>query len=672
MVPGDDVKKTLEIKDINGDTPLMFAVKTHNWGAVKALMDLGADMHAKDRSGYTPQMGLAAITDKSIVEQLEQHGIHMLVDEKEHAKKEYDELSKLLESIKESGHILGFTRTILGIESTRMSSRREGYALLENCLKNLPYELHDSTLKKYYTPQNSLIREALDFSLKCLNEKNTHVQHENIIKNHQAGKLTILPVSWPGHALTVLAWNDLLVVCNRGENKLENGISVFKIPEGCGTEAFLQAVMPQHEPSAGQVLKGISAFVDLSQPLLTFPSQDQKHDSCAFVNLKSSLQPLLCFLKLRELKKNHEEEYPVLNSALLEPLSQNGQPIDPLLIVSKYGARKEYKIFTEWMRDRKVKELCSAFSAPQNSSTVKQAYVDMFSAILNEHHGQTRSRKGHLRSVEKINAERKRAIWILTAITQKMTVNEKKEFLRQTLPFSILGDIKAFAWWVQEGADVNMRDPYGATALLRLIETPEELKHTLENIQILKTLGADLDIQKHDYQTAIALATYHNLGGAIDLLTQLGANPNAPCSSDGSTILMLHAKFGSDDKANMLIKLVQCGAQLEAKNQQGDTALICAAKSNKWNAVKVLMKLGADVKAENKNGDTALRFAQHYKNTEMIKILEEAQKNVALKVDQEQPSPVVTPGYRAEVERSTSPTPLPLKDLDSPSFRPSK
>lgn len=401
----------LEEKNAYGDTALLYAIKTHHWGDVQALIALGSDMHATDKYGYTPQMLLANIDDKSL---LEHCGIHMQAEDRKRAKMEYAKLPNLIKVIKEAGHVLGFTRTILGIESTTMYNRVTGYGLLNKFLENLPSELHSSTLNQYYKPQDSMIREALDCSVGYLREHNSMIRHKNIIQNHHAGKPTILPISWPGHAMTLVAWNDLLIVCNRGDNKFEHSISVFKIPGGHLTETFLQAVMPQNEPSAGQVLKGIADFVDLRNPILTLPAQDQKYSTCGFVNLKASLQPILCFIKLLELKKTKD-----LNSALLEPLTHKGLATDPLLKVSIEEAKKEYKHFTEFMRDKQVIELCETFkNLPKNELRERKAYVEILTAILNEHHGQPRNSKGRLRSPEKISAETKRAGWILSTLSQ--------------------------------------------------------------------------------------------------------------------------------------------------------------------------------------------------------------------------------------------------------------
>jgi ankyrin repeat protein len=51
------------------------------------------------------------------------------------------------------------------------------------------------------------------------------------------------------------------------------------------------------------------------------------------------------------------------------------------------------------------------------------------------------------------------------------------------------------------------------------------------------------------------------------------------------------------------------GANVNAANQDGDTALILAAANGRTNIVSVLIAAGADVKAANQDGNTALTLA---------------------------------------------------------------
>lgn len=66
------------------------------------------------------------------------------------------------------------------------------------------------------------------------------------------------------------------------------------------------------------------------------------------------------------------------------------------------------------------------------------------------------------------------------------------------------------------------------------------------------------------------------------------------------------------------------GADLNAKDQQGETALMRAAAGNKVKIVKALINGGADVSAKDNRGHTALMRASEQRHTDVIALLKEA------------------------------------------------
>lgn len=73
--------------------------------------------------------------------------------------------------------------------------------------------------------------------------------------------------------------------------------------------------------------------------------------------------------------------------------------------------------------------------------------------------------------------------------------------------------------------------------------------------------------------------------------------------------------------ANAVKKLIQKGADVNAKNNPSGTALIFAALNGHTEIVDILIKNGAEVNARNKIGSTALHSAAYYGHTEVVKIL---------------------------------------------------
>ena len=69
--------------------------------------------------------------------------------------------------------------------------------------------------------------------------------------------------------------------------------------------------------------------------------------------------------------------------------------------------------------------------------------------------------------------------------------------------------------------------------------------------------------------------------------------------------------------------LIEKGADIDAKDKTGSTALMWAARDNSLEMVKLLIEKGADVMLENNEGNTALICAQIRGYEKIIAVLEE-------------------------------------------------
>jgi ankyrin repeat protein len=82
-----------------------------------------------------------------------------------------------------------------------------------------------------------------------------------------------------------------------------------------------------------------------------------------------------------------------------------------------------------------------------------------------------------------------------------------------------------------------------------------------------------------------------------------GTDLNLRNPDGGATALIAAASFGQSETASLLI---EAGADLEVKNNEGSTALHTAAFLCREKIVKALLAKGADQKARNNAGSTAL------------------------------------------------------------------
>lgn len=101
----------------------------------------------------------------------------------------------------------------------------------------------------------------------------------------------------------------------------------------------------------------------------------------------------------------------------------------------------------------------------------------------------------------------------------------------------------------------------------------------------------------------IATASCEEDGG--ELILKAGANINAK-DTDGMTALMHAANFARDKVTKLLLKH---GADVKIRDSSGKTALMYAADHEKDDVARLLLEHGADVNAKDKSGNTALMFA---------------------------------------------------------------
>lgn len=110
-----------------------------------------------------------------------------------------------------------------------------------------------------------------------------------------------------------------------------------------------------------------------------------------------------------------------------------------------------------------------------------------------------------------------------------------------------------------------------------------------------------------------------------------GANVNAK-DNDGHTALIYAAGVGHADVAKLLLDK---GANIEAKakDKWGGTALIYAAMYGNADVVKLLLDKGANIEAKDNNGETALFWAAESGYADTVKLLLDRCANIEAKED---------------------------------------
>jgi ankyrin repeat protein len=200
------------------------------------------------------------------------------------------------------------------------------------------------------------------------------------------------------------------------------------------------------------------------------------------------------------------------------------------------------------------------------------------------------------------------------------------------------GQVERVRLFLRAGINPDATDEQGRTALMEAASS-----NAVPTIQTLITLGATLDLKDRDGDTALIHAAITGSVEALKVLANGGAFVNA-ADNRGSTALIYCVLDGSYECADALLER---GADIEATTSDGYTALLLLVKNTKqeerksqsWRnafvkekmdpikTLRTLIEHGADVNATNKKGETALRLAEVSGVTEVIRLLKEAGAN---------------------------------------------
>ena len=213
-------------------------------------------------------------------------------------------------------------------------------------------------------------------------------------------------------------------------------------------------------------------------------------------------------------------------------------------------------------------------------------------------------------------------------------MSENQEKLNEQL-FNVIADekvsdearLKKVKYLVRLGADVNAK-LYGKSVLSKAIEN----EAGVEVQNFLRENGANEWVIPKEEALEISQGFWNDKGELksqeeIKELLKKGADVNAS-DKYGDTALMVAAINGQLDVVKCLVEL---GADLEAKDGAGRTALMMVANWGKLDVVKCLAECGADLEAKDMHGRTALMWAATEGQIEVVKYLAECGADVNAK-----------------------------------------
>jgi ankyrin repeat protein len=140
----------------------------------------------------------------------------------------------------------------------------------------------------------------------------------------------------------------------------------------------------------------------------------------------------------------------------------------------------------------------------------------------------------------------------------------------------------------------------------------EELFTAIENnnsavvMRLIKN-GANINVRNHEGDTPLIAAVLDGNIPLTQILLQYGAQANTQEEENGDTALHL-ASFNRGDP-HLAELLIRYGANIEARNNEGDTPLISAVLQQNVPFVEVLLQHGADMYAKNAEGRSPFDYA---------------------------------------------------------------
>ena len=153
------------------------------------------------------------------------------------------------------------------------------------------------------------------------------------------------------------------------------------------------------------------------------------------------------------------------------------------------------------------------------------------------------------------------------------------------------------------GADVNAMNAFGLTPL------HFSARYGYEDIvELLIANGADINAKNNDGQTPVDVAVSRSRNEVVELLIEKGADVS----------LRVAVRFGALAKVKSLIEKV---ADINAKDESGQTALHYAAEYGHKDVAELLIANGADVNVKNKDGNTPGHVALRQNHGAVIDLL---------------------------------------------------
>ncbi|MBR1404292.1 MAG: ankyrin repeat domain-containing protein [Treponema sp.] len=184
----------------------------------------------------------------------------------------------------------------------------------------------------------------------------------------------------------------------------------------------------------------------------------------------------------------------------------------------------------------------------------------------------------------------------------KGNVNQKDMYGDTVLHVATMADspVEVLSLLVNNGAYISERNKQGVTPLALAIEC----QHS-EQVKFFAQNGADIYAEDMEGNSPLSKALDME---TTEMLSTL-VTPNNITSKDSSGNTALHMAINKDAPIEHIKYLVDAGADVNARNKNGDSVLFITVQKNRRDAGDLLLEKDADIFATNTQNNSPLRVA---------------------------------------------------------------
>lgn len=175
------------------------------------------------------------------------------------------------------------------------------------------------------------------------------------------------------------------------------------------------------------------------------------------------------------------------------------------------------------------------------------------------------------------------------------------------------GETQHIRGLLDSGADANVRDESGWRPIMWAA-----VRNQVDMVELLVERGADVNATNDKGMCALNIAKVKGNHDVVAALERLGAKPFHEMEEEFNKELIAAVESGEKTE---VIKLLDRGADVNARYGNGETPLFWAAVFGKPRIMELLIERGADVNARDKYGRTPLMLAAWNDQIEAVKIL---------------------------------------------------